>query len=82
MRGWLSFKDIIFKCLLKERQDDVHGNPHLVLSVILVEADQVLVPQIVVACEKSFQRFLRIILLKMGRAILFGGAFIVVLRLE
>ena len=48
----------------------VHGNPHLVLSVILVEADQVLVPQIVVACEKSFQRFLRIILIKMGAIVL------------
>ena len=58
----------------------VHGNPHLVLSVILVEADQVLVPQIVVACEKSFQRFLRITLLKMGAILFVRGAFIVVIR--
>ena len=58
----------------QRRHDDVHGNPHLVLSVILVEADQVLVPQIVVACEKSFQRFLRINRIKMG-------AFIAVLSL-
>ena len=60
----------------------VHGNPYLVLSVILVEADQVLVPQIVVACEKSFQRFLRIIRIKMGAILFVRGAFIVVLRLE
>ena len=66
----------------QRRHDDVHGNPHLVLSVILVEADQVLVPQIVVACEKSFQRFLRITLFKMGVILFVRGAFIVVLRLE
>ena len=64
------------------RLDGVHGNPYLVLSVILVEADQVLVPQIVVACEKSFQRFLRIIRIKMGAILFVRGAFIVVLRLE